>query len=548
MSIHRLVHAAPSGQSAPKLPGQSSAERRWCWRGSTASGGIAGRSFLLRTGSCLLLVSLAARGLGRRGRRGRIARAAATTQTWHAAHSEALDLDAAVREIVLSWQGSMRSSLVAGAEVPRPSYALVFAPSRWAGSLSALLEKLARELRWPIKFAPILATVSDGPMLVLHTFFTAGLASSGKQPPRVFFLGKEELDEVSKLSVNPELRTTNTMKINGTVLAIHAFLEREPQAVGSLLLFGDISCGARLLNRALAALDVAYPQATKAGLVVSRHDNAAPFAIAFRGKVVSKEGGILGLALPAEMNSAIGFCGCRPLGRPLEVHEASIDVGGFIRTVGTAAWASGSRGIPGVVESKESSAPPRHESIPAATALRSIVKDAGASYEEGDIWIGVPRVSKLDERSYKVAPGAGEWALYQWAATTAEGTAVLEGEGPAGDGLGKKGIRCIQAFVPEPDFGKVGLLEQSYALERTARGQGAPCATLLFLGGSGASASVPDQSVHGGCAVGVAVIGHAGLTLGQAGVGGTGSFSYSTAKLRPTLMHRQSAGLVFLNT
>ena len=53
------------------------------------------------------------------------------------------------------------------------------------------------------------------------------------------------------------------------------------------------------------------------------------------------------------------------------------------------------------------------------------------------------------------------------------------------------------------------------------------------------------RSLYGGPAVGAAVLGHAGLTIGQPGLEGTGSFSYSAASLRPTVFHRQAACLLY---
>lgn len=438
----------------------------------------------------------------------------------------------------------MREFFGQGSSVPQPRFALAFVPTRWSSELGAIVEALVAALRWP-RFAPLVAVLSDSASLTVCTALADGAGAAKARPPRVFFLGKKELDQVSVLSLNPELRSTNTMKVNGTVLATQAYLQREPQEVGSLLLFGDLSAGMKVVNRALANLDVAYPNATKAGLLVTRVENSPSMAVGFGGRVALKEGGVLGLALPGLLHSAIAFCGCRPIGMPMEVHEADLQYGGFIRTVGTGNWDGESWGVPGVVESAESSLPPRRQSIPAATAL-GVAADAAGFEDDADFWIGVPRGFKYDKMSFKRAPGAGEWALYKWSATTAEGTVVLEGEGPQGDGLGKKGIHRIQGFVSQADHSAIGQLAQTYALERLAREPpGAPLATLLLAGGPGAVASVADEALYEGCAMGLGVIGCAGLTIGLPGLEGTGSFSYSVAKIRPTAVHRQAAGLLY---
>lgn len=338
------------------------------------------------------------------------------------------------------------------------------------------------------------------------------------------------------------------MSLNGTALGTHAYMQREPQDVDSFLLFGDIGAGAGVLNRCLSLLDVSYPKATKAGLVVTRVGNEPPLVVGYRGKLLEKGCGLLGLALPSPLHSSIGLCGCRAVGVPLEVHDADLQqtFGAFIRTVGSAKWDHESWGVPGVIETEEAPMPPRRQSIPAATALKDAAAAAGYG-EDVDFWIGVPRKLRIDERNFRVAPGAGEWALYQWATTTAEGTVVLEGGGPRADGFGKKGVRKVQAFVSRPDYGTIGRLAQSYDLERlTSPPSGAPQARLLLAGGPGAVASVADETLFDGCALGLAVIGNAGLTLARnKTMEGKGSFSY--ANQRPTMIHRQAAGLLVIH-
>jgi len=116
------------------------------------------------------------------------------------------------------WRQSMREAFGRGGQVPQPRFVLAFVPCRWAEDLGKLVEVLISELRWP-KFAPVVGVLSNSTSLTMCTAF-AGPGSAGKaRAPRVFFLGKEELDRVSVLSLNPELRNTNTMKVNGTVLA-----------------------------------------------------------------------------------------------------------------------------------------------------------------------------------------------------------------------------------------------------------------------------------------------------------------------------------------
>jgi len=378
---------------------------------------------------------------------------------WHTVRVIAGSCEEALAQLVAKWRASVRQSLAPGGQVPRPRFALLFVPACWAEHLSDLTNHLVLEMRWP-KFAPLICTITDSSAFILCTSFTSDAEQAKKATPRVFFLGKSELDDISVLSLNPELRNTNTMKINGTVLAVQAYLQREPQDVGGFLLFGDQAGGSRIIHRALSVLDVAYPHATKGGLVVKRCGSYEPFVVGYKGKVSCRGGGLLGLALPNSLHTAIGFCGCRPIGMPLEVHDASLQPGCFIRTVGTAEWDTNSWGVPGVVQSEETSMPPRKRSIPAAHALRQMSHTVGFG-DETDVWIGVPRRPRYDEKNFRVAPGAGEWSLYRWVGSSAEGSVVLEGEGPLGDGLGVKGLRRIQGFVSQPDFGAIGGLARS---------------------------------------------------------------------------------------
>jgi len=47
-------------------------------------------------------------------------------------------------------------------------------------------------------------------------------------------------------------------------------------------------------------------------------------------------------------------------------------------------------------------------------------KDAGVN--EKDIWLALPRAAGRDAAQLRVAPGAGEWALYPWGTLDGEFT------------------------------------------------------------------------------------------------------------------------------
>ncbi|CAK0889339.1 unnamed protein product, partial [Prorocentrum cordatum] len=447
------------------------------------------------------------------------------------------ELERGVEEAAAAWRRSVCEAVGEGQKLPSPRFAIAFVPERWSARLPEVVRSLMALTGWP-KFAPFLGVLSESSSLTLCASLAPAAADDTPRDslaprlpsPRVFFWGGKELQHVSELALNPELHTKTGaagMSLNGTALAAHAYLQREPHEVGSFLLFGDFAAGAGVINRCLSILDVSYPKATKAGVVAPRAGSDPPLAVGFRGRVTQNRGGggLLGLALPGAIHTSLGLCGCRPVGVPLEVHDADLQqrVGAFIRTVGSAEWDGDSWGVPGVEESKTPT-PPRRRSQPAAPALREAAARAGFA-GDADLWVGVPRKLRVEERSFKSAPGAGEWALYPWAVTSSEGSVVLQGEGPRADGIGKKGVRKVQGFVTQADPRAIESLDRSYK--------------LLFAGGPGATASVGDEAAFDGCGLGLAVIGNGGLTVGEdSRMEGTGTFTYANAQ-RPTLLHRQ---------
>ena len=95
--------------------------------------------------------------------------------------------------------------------------------------------------------------------------------------------------------------------MNGSILAGRNFLGRESMDVGSALVFGD---SVAVTRRVMGILDVCYPFAHKAGLLVDE-------AVGLAG--TSPKSGCVVLLLPGALGTAVNFCGVRPVGPELQV-------------------------------------------------------------------------------------------------------------------------------------------------------------------------------------------------------------------------------------
>lgn len=460
---------------------------------------------------------------------------------WHVARSMADDHAAAVVDVVSLWRAAAKQTKLTDRQVQQEGFGVLAVPRKWATHLRSIQTEVMNECKWP-HAVPFVAALSNSSALLFCTWVSSG-GDELHSAPHAVFLGRKELDQISALALDPEIRRSNQLRINGTVYAAHSYFQREPQQVRSVLLFADLAAGAREVQRALALLDIAYPAATKAGLVVGREGQDPPLGL---GGETCGRGGVLALLLPGPLHSAISLCGCVPIGKSLEVADADLKKGGFIRSVVSSEYVPDSSPTKLIdpLSAPDVVLPPRRQVVSAGSALRASVTAAGYSEQES-VWVGVPRGSAHEEGKWRVGPGAGEWALYKWASTTVEGTVVLEGDGPGGDGLCAKGARRIQGFVSQPDVEAVGRLHTSFELERRARGApGIPYATLLLAGGPGPALSIADPMLYDGCVFGDAVIGPAGFSLGS--VDAPGAFSYSASNQRPTVVHRQAVCLLML--
>jgi len=246
------------------------------------------------------------------------------------------------------------------------------------------------------------------------------------------------------------------------------------------------------------------------------------------GLATAQCGGCITLILPGSLGTAINFSGCEPIGDELEVFDADVRRG-IIRTVG-----DGPRDVP--LEMGE-----RRPSVPAATALRRIVLEAGVA--ESDVWIGLPRGRTRDSAQLRVAPGAGEWALFPWGIISAEGSLVLKTK-PQTEGICEKGIDRMQLFISTANPAGLGRLGDAYALkarmattdELPAEDQ-LPYATLCFAGGPGPCNSIRDEGLYDGVAFGSAVLGCPGTVV---------PFSSDVGITSSMRIHRQVAGLAML--
>ncbi|CAE8660771.1 unnamed protein product, partial [Polarella glacialis] len=298
------------------------------------------------------------------GREGKSRRHAGEGATWHIGRSAASDPVAALREVICTWRASMQQVPLPADGVPQHSFALVFVPRRFAADLEKMSAELMEDLCWPDS-APFVTALNEGSFLLLCTQLSEGKGQTDKFAPIATFLGRAELEKISALALDPEIRRDNKLKINTTVYAAHAFMQRQPQQVGSILVFADLASGARAVQRALALLDIAYPSAAKAGLVVGREGQHPPLAL---GREACGQGGVMAVLLPGLLHSAISLCGCQPVGQALEVADCDLQQGGFIRTVVSAEWEAAS--LDSEVQ-KVFALPPRRQLVPAAAALRA---------------------------------------------------------------------------------------------------------------------------------------------------------------------------------
>eukprot|EP00439_Symbiodinium_sp_Y106_P020280 s5718_g2.t1 len=223
------------------------------------------------------------------------------------------------------------------------------------------------------------------------------------------------------------------------------------------------------------------------------------------------------------LGTALNFCGVRPIGRPLEVFDADVRTGAIRRVQDDSAEAT----EPG----------DRRPSLAAAEALKAAVREA--KVKESDVWIGLPRVRLRESAKLRVAPGAGEWALYPWGVISAEGSLVLKDASPRAEGVCHKSIDRIQLFASSPDGEALSQLASAYKLEslvaRSAVVDEEPFATLCFLGGPGPVSSLDSEQLFDGVVAGKAVLGAPGT-----------STPLRTEGRTATAVHRQAVALVML--
>eukprot|EP00913_Durusdinium_trenchii_P010696 g10036.t1 len=250
----------------------------------------------------------------------------------------------------------------------------------------------------------------------------------------------------------------------------------------------------------MALLDACYPFAHKAGLLTDE-------AVGLKGSEPTQGTCACAvLLLPGALGSAVNLCGVRPLAE-LPVFDADLRRG-IIRTVEDLLAAA----VPG----------DRKPSISAAEAIQEIAKDAGV--READLWVGLPRVASRDSAQLRVAPGAGEWALYPWGLVSVEGSLLLQAN-PRAEGVCHKTI--------DRALGRLGRAYDLNALA-TSESSEVPYARLCFAAGPG-----PIKSVDNDVQL---------VAFGQALIGCPGtSYPFSGELKRPiTTMHRQALGLVML--
>ncbi|OLQ07670.1 hypothetical protein AK812_SmicGene8925 [Symbiodinium microadriaticum] len=457
------------------------------------------------------------------------------------------------------------------------AFGLLFVPAKWVDRGPELLERLKQELRWPLG-APLLALPTESATLQPGDLYLelwalevlwVPLQNPGKatlrhahepdpqQPAaRALFMEASSLEAISQESVriqdtideNPLLSIqVYGGKVNGSMLSGRRFFGRESGDVGSALLFSESSRGLAITRRAMALLDVCYPFAKKAGVVaqVPAENSAAPPMYLLAGEEELASGSCLVLLLPGALGTALNFCGVRPIGRPLEVFDADVRTGVIRRVQDDSAEAT----EPG----------DRRPSLAAAEALKAMVREA--KVKESDVWIGLPRVRLRESAKLRVAPGAGEWALYPWGVVSAEGSLVLKDASPRAEGVCHKSIDRIQLFASSPDGEALSQLASAYKLEAAYKKKAwtillqclsgnisgivkaggsfqhfkEPFATLCFLGGAGPASSMVSGELFDAVVAGKAVLGAPGT-----------STPLQTEGRTATAVHRQAAALVML--
>ncbi|CAK0838589.1 unnamed protein product [Prorocentrum cordatum] len=419
------------------------------------------------------------------------------------------------------------------------AFGLVFVPSRWAVDLHDVVAEVQRELGWP-RGAPLLGVLTSGGTLCVG----AGMQDVGQPPAQAVLVDEAFLEEVSRESMRVQdtidrepLRSIQVYggKLRGSVLAGRALLGREATDVGSGLVFGESGSGLGLTRRAMALLDACYPEAGKAGLLSAFPEaggSTGAVCLAGVGDGSPRYGRCAVLLLAGGLGTAINLCGVAPIGPELEVFDADVQRG-IIRTVGDLP-----RGAAAVAARPDG----RRPSVPAATALRRVVLEHGVS--ESQVWVGLPRGSTRDSAQLRVAPGAGDWALFPWGVVSAEGSLLLQGGSPRLEGVCSKGIDRVQLFVAKADEAALGRLADAYSLKQLFAAQDteaaadrAPFATLCLLGGSGPSSSVRDERLYDGVVAGEVVLGCAGASI---------PFGDDQASDVAMRLHRQAAGMVML--
>lgn len=458
---------------------------------------------------------------------------------WHVGCSSLETLEAAVQEALSRWQESYASGhqseeMIHVSKLPKapmPSerssrnggtdqvtqgtqgtqgfnvaFAILFLPSKWAAKMKDILTQIR------CKFPP------EMPLLGVPTQGDVVSFGSAEQDPELPAPQAAMLDEDSLQTISREsIRIQDTIdvnplwsiqvyggKVNGSILAGRNFLGRESGDVGSALVFGD-SVG--VTRRVMGILDACYPFAHKAGLLV--------------GEQVGLEGsdpksGCVVLLLPGALGTAVNFCGVRPVGPELQVFDADLRAGVLrrVQDLGSSAVEPGDR----------------RPSITAAEALRRIAKDAGVN--EKDIWLALPRAAGRDAAQLRVAPGAGEWALYPWGMVSVEGSLLLQAN-PRAEGVCHKTIDRVRLFTTAPDDKALGQLATAYELDALASESEAPYARLCLAAGPG-----PMETLRNSAMTFVA--------CGQAVIGCPGTTLVGERNRRVTTMHRQAVGLVML--
>lgn len=516
------------------------------------------------------------------GRRSKIDLCLRSTGAWYSGQSMLEDPENAIQEVVAEWRKSLGSDLplvhvsrppspFAGASgkpdwypsdaatTPEPAatsqrtqqpeniaFGLLSVPHKWAADLKGIVVSIRERVGWPSP-APLIGILTSGDALSL------GAAWQDCEQPAA---SAKYLDAETHVKLSQEsMRFQNFIlryplwsmqvyggKVNGSMLACRHFFGRESIDVGSALIFGDNDFGMATTRRTMALLDISYPFAGKAGFVmdtsIEGNEQESCYLLGGEdGLDVAECGGCVVLLLPGSMGTAINFCGCEPIGDELEVFDADVRKG-IIRTVG-----DGPRDV--VPNNGE-----RRPCIEAATALRRIVLEAGVA--ESDVWIGLPRSTTRDSAHLRVAPGAGEWALFPWGIVSAEGSLVLK-VSPRIEGVCEKGIHRMQLFISKAASSDLGRLADAYKFkasmamtEQVPIEDQVPYARLCFAGGPGPCESISDEHLYDSVAHGSAVLGCPGTCVPFSSDVASSAKESAFRFSRAMSVHRQAAGMVML--